>query len=57
MSLGFHKDGQGVRLPGQHNWQSALVKFSVLQIQGVSPSAVGDGNVLLVGLSLLVFVS
>ena len=57
VSLGVHKDGQGVSLPGKHNQQSALLKSSVLQIRGVSPSVVGGGNALLVGLSLMVFVS
>ena len=43
MSLGVHKDEEGVSLPGKHNRQSALLKSSVLQIRGVSPSAAGDG--------------
>ena len=54
MSLGVHKDRQGVSLPGKHNRQSALAKSSVLQIRGVSPSAIGGGNALLVGLSFFV---
>ena len=57
VSLGVHKDEQGVSLPSKHNLQSSLIKSSELQIRGVSPSAVGDGNALLVSLSLLVFVS